>query len=88
MLSGHFIGAFIGVSRRDKSGVLLLRGATPAEFDLAYVHSDVFRDPTDLIPAFDNRICDGNLAWTRRLDALSRDPCHTRKKRLKQQENY
>ena len=70
MLSRHFVGCFIGVSRRDKPSVLLLPAAMLAQRDLVYLHPDLPRP--DLIPAFEIEFCDKNLARTRALDALWR----------------
>src|SRR4029077_5021420 len=45
LFSGHLVGGFIGISRRDKPGLLLLPAATVAQLDLVYFHGDLPRDP-------------------------------------------
>jgi hypothetical protein len=38
--SGHLVGGFIGISRRNKPGLLLLPAAAVAKLDLVYFHGN------------------------------------------------
>jgi len=45
MLSGQFVCGFIGISRGDKSGRLLLPTAAAAQLDLIYLHVRLLAAP-------------------------------------------
>jgi hypothetical protein len=70
MLSCHLVGRFIGVSRRDKPGVLLL--PEPRWHSWTSYISILISPETGAYSAFEIGFCDKNLARTRSLDTFWR----------------